>query len=83
MYTQYFPEFCENKLQANHSGGIQTMTFALLEQGQILWLCLPPKSALTISIPRLRASAEFMRWPCMSRMPSNAEYAPAAAKSCR
>ena len=29
--------------------------------GPISWLCLPPNSALTIAIPRLRASAEFLR----------------------
>ena len=31
------------------------------ELGPISWLCLPPNSALTNTIPRLRASAEFLR----------------------
>ena len=30
-------------------------------QGQISWLCLPPNSALTNTIPGLRARAEFLR----------------------
>ena len=49
------------------------------DQGPISWLCLLPNSALTITIPRLRASAEFLPC-CKRRIPSNAEYARAEAK---
>ena len=30
------------------------------DQGPISWLCLPPNSALTVTIPRYFASAEFL-----------------------
>ena len=52
----------------------------LLDLGPISWLCLLPNSALTITIPRLRASAEFLHLPCKRRMSSNVEYARAEAK---
>ena len=29
LYTQYFLEFCEQSLQANHTGRIQPMTFSI------------------------------------------------------
>ena len=32
LYTLYFPEFCENKLQAYYSVGYEPATFAILEQ---------------------------------------------------
>ena len=51
-----------------------------LDLGPISWLCLLPNSALTITIPLLRASAEFLRLPCKRRMSSNVEYARAEAK---
>ena len=52
--------------------------------GPIAWLCLPPNSELTITIPCLRANAEFLCYiaSCNSRMliPSNLDYARAEAE---
>ena len=38
-------------------------------QWPISWLCLPPNYALTITILRLRASADFLRQLCKRRKP--------------
>ena len=49
-------------------------------KGPISWLCLPPNSALMIAIPRLHASAEFLRQPSKRRMPRKVKYARAEAQ---
>ena len=51
------------------------------QQGPFSWLCLPPNSAVRITILRLRASAKFLRYLSKCRMPSNQEYASTEAKT--